>query len=501
MGMVKVFSPAGWDWDRPVAQMVKVSSRGLVGNDRRDFIKLAGHAFADIIDGVKLGSGDVPAHLIALGADEKWGSNRNGDSWPEEMCKRDYDTFRKHARAYRSHANKDPKKSYGYVKAAAYNDAMRRIELLTIYNGTKEAAERNGGLVADKEIDKLSKGEDLPVSMAAKVPHDFCSSCGNKAHNRSEYCTEKTCVSPGGEKRGGCRHNLTKVSADGHILHVINPSADWFDISHVFRPADRIAYGNKADYLMKAASNEEFIPGAMLADMLGVTMPLSVLADSAEMRHDNPAINGHLKLAIAMAALEGGDNLLSPTAYRGVDPRVPAPLTADNFAVLGAPGTEKAAAALGAMADRGIILPLRDFAAWTGKSAFAADAAELLPNVYTHLVNAGNLADRVGACRWRPSVKTASLAQIALIANLRDDYGMTAEAAQDRAMLSSLRMLEAPDVRNDEWSGKKAADSGAAAALAEEYAMYKLAALFRAAESVTDFALTARLSLAQNRLQ
>ena len=47
MSMIKYISPSGWEWDRPIAVPVPISSRGLIGNDRREFMKLAGHSFVD----------------------------------------------------------------------------------------------------------------------------------------------------------------------------------------------------------------------------------------------------------------------------------------------------------------------------------------------------------------------------------------------------------------------------------------------------------------------
>lgn len=230
MGMVKIVNPGGWDFGRQIAQEIKVSSRGLIGNDRRDFLKVASHEFVDMIDNIKIAKDEVPVHLIALGAYEAYGPNRNGDGFKEAALKKYHPTFVKHAMWYRNHKNKDPRKSYGIVKASAYNDPMRRVELLSLLNKEASAAERNGGFVADLELEKIARGEDIPVSMACRVPHDVCSGCGHKARTRAEYCTGQTC------KYGGCKDNLTKIAEDGHILSVFNPTPTFFDISKVYRP-------------------------------------------------------------------------------------------------------------------------------------------------------------------------------------------------------------------------------------------------------------------------
>lgn len=169
MAHIKFVSPSSWDFGEPSAAMVKWSTRGLIGNDRRDFIKRAGdasHVFLPYLESIKVAADEVPMHVISHGAYEKWGWNRNGDGFLERVCREFHPTFEKFARSYRNHANKDPAKSYGYIKKAAYNNVMHRVELLTFLNATKEAAERNGGLVADQEIEKLSRDGDLATSMA-----------------------------------------------------------------------------------------------------------------------------------------------------------------------------------------------------------------------------------------------------------------------------------------------------------------------------------------------
>jgi len=138
-------------------------------------------------------------------------------------------------------------------------------------NATKEAAERNGNLIADKELEKLASGKDLAVSMACKVAYDICAGCGNKAKNRSEYCTG---LDEGGHcKRGGVANKMTFVHGDGFVNHVDNPAPlVWFDISDVPRPADRIAYANG---IVKEAG-VHVRGGAALAEELGVTLPVGV---------------------------------------------------------------------------------------------------------------------------------------------------------------------------------------------------------------------------------
>ena len=115
--MLKIITPGSWNFDEPIVQIVKVASGGLRGDDLRSFIKRAGHNFADKIQNIDLSPGEVPVHLIALGATEFYGPNRNGDGFTEATCKKYHDTFRKNARWYRNHKNKDTKNHQGQESA------------------------------------------------------------------------------------------------------------------------------------------------------------------------------------------------------------------------------------------------------------------------------------------------------------------------------------------------------------------------------------------------
>lgn len=240
--MIKIIDPDSQQLGENVPRLVKLSNRGLHGNDLRALIKLAGHWIVGEMKKTAMAPGEVPIHLIAIGAGERYLSNRNGDRFLEKVCRDYHHTFvtkpvtKEGAYWYRNHSNKDPLKSYGIVKASYFNDDMKRIELLVALNGTKEAAERNGGLVAEEELQKLASDIPIAVSMACRVGFDKCSGCGHESRTRDEYCDESTCP------YGGLKNNMSKVANDGHVLCADNPHPSFFDISNVGRPADRIAY-------------------------------------------------------------------------------------------------------------------------------------------------------------------------------------------------------------------------------------------------------------------
>lgn len=173
MAHIKLLTPGSQDFGEPVMQQVKLSRNGLRGADLNQFVKRASVQFMDKLAGIKWLPGEVPVHLIALGAGEYYSENRNGDFFSEKACRERHDTFKKHAKCFRNHDNKPHSKHYGIVKESAYNEDMHRVELLVALNGTKEAAERNGGYVADEELQKLADGGDYSVSMACWSDPDY----------------------------------------------------------------------------------------------------------------------------------------------------------------------------------------------------------------------------------------------------------------------------------------------------------------------------------------
>jgi hypothetical protein len=164
--MIKVVPPESWDFGEAPVSQIKLASDGLYGNDFQALVKRAGYTFAEACKRLQPAPGEIPVHLIALGATEMYGCNRNGDGFRKAACQKYHPTFVKHACFFREHANRDPHKSYGHVKASAFNENMSRVELLVMLYGTKAAADRHEALVADIEMDKLANGDDFDVSMS-----------------------------------------------------------------------------------------------------------------------------------------------------------------------------------------------------------------------------------------------------------------------------------------------------------------------------------------------
>lgn len=473
--MNKVILPDGWCFDQMVVQPIKWARDGLRGEDLRLLIKQAGYEFADRVKRARFQPGDIPILLLAMGATEFFGPNRNGDGFREEVCKKYHPTFVKNACYFYNHANKDKKKSYGFVQDSYYHPDMHRVELLVCLNGTKEAADRNGGFVAEKDLQDLAAGRDIPVSMACKVAYDVCSGCGNRARTREEYCTDRTC------RYGGLRENITKVAADGHILHADNPEPVFFDISRVFRPADRIAYVLGR---VKAAAAGEGIGGAALAEIMGVDTPARFYGD-----HECPGV----KLAYELAEIERhiekeGSGGWSLAFAREVQPET---TWHDHDG--------RVHQALAALAGEKIAMPLEGFLKLAmGDSLQAGGAVEAiasrLPGVYSRMVEDGSVDKLAANNPFVPSGEMPPARVRHWAAKRAAAYSVAREHADRRVKVAAVRRAGQLTEQRASQTIKVAGD---AEGMARAYALYKLGFL-QAVAGDSDFQLTADLAVRQN---
>jgi hypothetical protein len=180
----------------------------------------------------------------ALGASEYWGSNVNGDSFPEsalihsppgwsEMSpeqmrraakdwKYGYPTFM-NAHPFKHHVNKDPSRAFGHVEIAVWNPKMHRVELVVFID--RKLCEKNG---ATDVLERIENGEFPDVSMGCKVPYDRCSICDKKSKTQEDYCKHAKTM-------------MNKILPDGRKVCVHNDFPRFFDISFVFIGADKSA--------------------------------------------------------------------------------------------------------------------------------------------------------------------------------------------------------------------------------------------------------------------
>lgn len=184
--------------------------------------------------------------IDAMGAGEYYGSNVNGDYFPEEALAHkgsDYgfETFMHYAYPYKHHVNKDPARAYGEkVKLSAYDPHMHRILLVVIVDDMK----------CQDILGDLAKNHYWDVSMGCKVPWDECSICHTRARNRSEYCPH-------------LRYQMNKILQDGRRVFAYNRLPKFFDISFVTIGAE------KASHILKKVANIGRTPEVVLSADLG----------------------------------------------------------------------------------------------------------------------------------------------------------------------------------------------------------------------------------------
>lgn len=215
--------------------------------------KRASTIFGMDYDAMKPDDRHVGIHVVALGDAEHYGQNRNGDLFSKEACVKYHPTFVKYGCVYRHHRNKDAAtQGIGEVKFAAYNEPMGRIELF-IHADKEKAA---------PELERLEKEGEIPFSMACRVPNDRCTICGAlRKHAGDDSECEHV------------RDHLGEQWEDGRKVGTFNDEPQFFDISFVGRPADRIAWNLKVASDLPLGSVKE-------AELAGISVPDELACES-----------------------------------------------------------------------------------------------------------------------------------------------------------------------------------------------------------------------------
>jgi hypothetical protein len=180
----------------------------------------------------------------ALGAGEYWGSNVNGDFFPEKSLihapsnweQLPFEEMRRIGKAwdygfptfmnafpYKHHMNKDPSRAFGRVELAVWNPQMHRVELV-IYLDRALCMQFD----AMDVIERIERGEFPDVSMGCKVPYDVCMICEQQSKTPNDYCQHAATM-------------MNKILPDGRKVAVRNDFPRFFDISIVFIGADKTA--------------------------------------------------------------------------------------------------------------------------------------------------------------------------------------------------------------------------------------------------------------------
>ena len=196
------------------------ANKELCPNGQCSIIKTAQERPQDIFDGVTIKKNHAYLYVIAMGAGDFYGENKNGDFFWEKDLIQYHDKFLD-AGIFIQHDNKDPNKSIGKVLKSIYNNKMHRVELLLEIK--KE--------LAPQIYEAISNNERIAVSMGVKVPSETCSYCGQVTK---------------GSIANRCEHlkfYMHQLMPNGvRVAAINNPPLNFFDISVVRKPADHQGY-------------------------------------------------------------------------------------------------------------------------------------------------------------------------------------------------------------------------------------------------------------------
>lgn len=471
--MKKLIMSGSQDFDDVPIRLIDVHSRGVDS----DWMRKRAAVLSDEIQSIRPEPNRTFLHLIAMGATEAYGPNRNADGFRKQALIDRHGTFVSNGHVYKNHVNKDPKKASGIVKCSAYNEPMSRVELVIGVDNDKWSG----------ELQKLANGEDISYSMACTVPFDVCNICENEAKHRGEYCDHM-------KKMAG------RILDDGKQVYVDNPNPTFFDISGVFRPADRIAYN-----LQKVASAAA-ITGAELADMEGLYDP-SLLVKSSTI--PSSYVWDKLNMLRKLAKIEKTIDLTAPAEMNALAaacaPEVATPnVCDDDISTLSEATQGRMQDLMSSLGKVQISLPLKDFIRIVmGNDAPVSPATveKKLPGVFSRILE----EDADSCCRDSTyDIDLSGTCGISsgiegIIDKMIPGLSLASEPVKRRSTLVVMRKIPTPElIRTPRiCTIKSASEDAAAELLAREYAKYKVALLTKIAERVnSDVPL--RLGVLQN---
>jgi hypothetical protein len=224
-----------------------------------------------------------------MGGSRRYGPNRWGDGFREEVLARDVATFEQ-AKAYRNHKSSKDDPVFGRVKFAHFREDDGVVELITEYFGNQKVADAHGGKVADDEIESLMKVGYIPVSMGSLVPGDICVVCNHFAKKPADRCSSKR--EGGSCPMFGCKTGMLQIDDTGRLQYVDNPRNRFYDISKVKVGADPIAYGS-------------LLPvGDFYADMSSHTKSASLFAEISDNVIATPEVDRYLTTIFELSHVE-----------------------------------------------------------------------------------------------------------------------------------------------------------------------------------------------------
>jgi hypothetical protein len=457
-GLIKFSASADWNWDTEPVQLLHNSNTLTKAGAANDELRAEKTA------------GQTDALVIALGAYEGTGANRNGDIFKEAECLSHYKTFVKSGsrgkdgkydgRALnRHHKNKPEDPKYGNIKAAAYNQKMKRIELVIGMDNDKCA----------EEIQKLAEGKQINVSMAAKVAYDKCAWCGYEAK----------------DDRHRCKHipkELGEINKRGEMCSMENIDPKWFELSIVGRPADRIGMSLKLasdnNYIKTANDYRELYPGFVAPDDEDSYLRISKYAsEKRSLVRKLAAIEKHIDGVIEGGPKNSKDKYLAEQKGKINHADGISESTMDELRKY------EPSKLLKALADHGIVFSPEDFVKYTFGAESLKNTGDMfskvkkhLPSMFSDIEEDGD--DVINDEKYEPSHSDIMPKGIMnIVRGLMDDHSLFDKPSHGRIMRITI-VKKMPHAKLSGRSHEKEMPKEAAIKeIAKQYAAYKLAAL------------------------
>jgi hypothetical protein len=454
-GLIKFSSTQDWNWDVEPVQLIC----------NKNTLTKAGAENAGLRTEKTANQTDVL--VIALGAYEGTGANRNGDIFKEAECISNYKTFLHSGKKTktgeydgralnRHHKNKPEDPKYGNIKAAAYNKNMRRIELVIGMDNDKCA----------EEIQKLSEGKQINVSMAAKVAYDKCTWCSHEAK----------------DDRSRCEHipaKLGEINKRGEMCSMDNINPRWFELSIVGRPADRIGMS-----LKKVASDEHYVksaeehfnlyPGFVIPDDEDNQLISKHASEKRSLAHKLAEIEKRVDAIIKGAPKNSRDKFIREQATKLKDSEAISDDVIDELRKF------EPSKLLKALADKGIIFSPEDFMKYLFGAKNIKNTGELFSKVKTRLpFSFSDLDDEVlHNEKFEPSISDIMPKEIKkLVSGLFDNHSLFGEPAHRRILRITIVGKPQNSLLSEKENNKGVAKEASVCELAKQYTAYKLAAL------------------------
>lgn len=405
--------------------------------------------------------GQTDVHVIALGAGEGTGSNRNSDWFGEKDCEANHHYFSDADRAVnRNHKNKKTDPKYGNIKASAYNKKMKRVELML-------------GLDDDKCGDilgEIESGRSPCVSMASKQEFDKCAWCGHKAKDDK----------PGSR----CEHipaQLGEINKLGQMCYMDNPNPKWFEISFVKRGADRIGLtlGKIASsYIPKLGSDYlKIYTGFEIPEPEPIILS-KCASDKRNLLNKLSTMEKHMD-AISTSKPSSSSKGLFLLRQAKMMRQTPQ-LSSDTLSELRKFDPDKL---LKALADHGIVFSPEEFSQYLFKDKVPKEKIEGFKSHLPHaFVDAKDNNEIINDDRFEPSSDSFLPEGLRkLISGLFDGHSLESKPQMKRTMRIMIMSCGKPDKLEEKNESlkvtKEASDNDMDRGLAKQYISYKLAAL------------------------